>query len=127
MEKVRRISRTTGKIKLCFCVCLKQQHSSRTQCPANLRKQRSLQVTYTQDQDMAMGGKLDGFEIGMQQIDACARAVSAFINSLDSAHRNVPGMCMHFQDIERRRRPVHSRNMAPMFGQEKRISSPATR
>src|SRR6516162_11821297 len=48
VEKVRRISWTTGKIQLRFRVCLKQQHSSGTQGAANLRKQRSLQILHAQ-------------------------------------------------------------------------------
>src|SRR5215470_4706661 len=50
IQKVRRIPRFAGEVQLRFRVCLKQQHSSGTQSPANLRKQRALQIANAQNE-----------------------------------------------------------------------------
>src|SRR5262249_47456132 len=59
VEKVRRISRATAEIKLCFRVGLKQQHPSKTKTPTNLPKQQALQVPNTNNHRIAIRQERD--------------------------------------------------------------------
>src|SRR5215472_15314705 len=125
IQKVRRIPRSTGKIQLRFRVCLKQQHSSRTQSPANLRKQRSLQISHAQNQEIAIHPKLRAFQIRLYQVNSCARLL-CFFYPLNSAHRETQRLCALFEEIQRRLGPVHRRNRSTVLSQKNRVSSAAT-
>src|SRR5215469_1298428 len=101
IQKVRGIPRSTGKVQLRFRVGLKQQHSSRTQSPANLRKQRSLQISHAHNQEVAIHSELRAFQIRLYQVNSRARELCVFY-PLNSPHRETQRLCALFQEVQRR-------------------------